>query len=112
MHRPWLRPVFLFVGGIAICIVLSAVSSFSSCSHERVTLTQGTNNFMRPVTGGDIQLFRELARAEAMDYGMVKTYVRLAHAEQAKIVVFAHGEMGYTPRRITCSREWHSEWTE
>ena len=51
-------------------------------------------NFMRPVTGGDIQLFREMARAEAMDYDMVKTYVRLAHADQAKIVAIAHGEMG------------------
>jgi len=51
-------------------------------------------NFMRPVTGGDAQLFRELARADAMDYDMVKTYVRLPHADQAKIVAFAHGAMG------------------
>src|SRR5262249_27777520 len=51
-------------------------------------------HFMRPTTGGDVQLRRELARAKALDYDMIKTYVRLAHADQAKIVAFAHGDMG------------------
>jgi Tol biopolymer transport system component len=51
-------------------------------------------NFMRPTTGGDEQLARELSRAEGLDYDMVKTYVRLAHEDQAKVVDFAHGEMG------------------
>jgi len=51
-------------------------------------------HFMRPTTGGDVQLLRELSRAKALDYDMIKTYVRLAHADQAKIVAFAHGDMG------------------
>ncbi|WP_394821504.1 amidohydrolase family protein [Pendulispora albinea] len=51
-------------------------------------------NFMRPVTGGDAQLARELARAQALDYDMVKTYVRLPHRDQAKIARFAHERLG------------------
>lgn len=51
-------------------------------------------NFMRPVTGGDRQLAVEMSRAHALDYDMVKTYVRLSHAEQAKSVRYAHEAMG------------------
>jgi amidohydrolase family protein/WD40 repeat protein len=51
-------------------------------------------NFMRPLTGGDAQLALELSLAKALDYDMVKTYVRLAHADQAKVVDFAHNQMG------------------
>ena len=51
-------------------------------------------NFMRPSTGGDAQLVRELGRAQAMGYDMIKTYVRLAHEDQIKIVAFAHDVMG------------------
>ncbi len=53
-------------------------------------------NFMRPTTGGDVQLAREIARARGMDYDMVKTYVRLKHADQAKIVAAAHAMGVYT----------------
>jgi Tol biopolymer transport system component len=51
-------------------------------------------NFMRPLTGGDEQLARELSLAKALDYDMVKTYVRLPHADQAKVIDFAHNQMG------------------
>ena len=51
-------------------------------------------NFMRPLTGGDEQLTRELSLAKALDYDMVKTYVRLPHDDQAKVVDFAHNQMG------------------
>lgn len=51
-------------------------------------------NFMRPVTGGDTQLQLELSRAKALDYDMLKTYVRLSHADQAKAIQFAHDQMG------------------
>lgn len=53
-------------------------------------------NFMRPTTGGDAQLAREISRAHAMDYDMVKTYVRLKHADQAKLVAAAHAMGVYT----------------
>ncbi len=46
-------------------------------------------NFMRPVTEpGQMEL--ELSRARALSYDMVKTYVRLSHAEQAKVARAAH----------------------
>lgn len=46
-------------------------------------------NFMRPVTEpGQMEL--ELARAEALSYDMVKTYVRLDHAAQARVARAAH----------------------
>lgn len=46
-------------------------------------------NFMRPVTEpGQMEL--ELARAEALDYDMMKTYVRLPHADQSKVIKAAH----------------------
>ncbi|WP_149194061.1 amidohydrolase family protein [Luteimonas suaedae] len=51
-------------------------------------------NFMRPVTGGDRQLARELQRADALDYDMLKTYVRLPHEDQALSAEFAHEQMG------------------
>ncbi|MEZ0471998.1 amidohydrolase family protein [Luteimonas salinilitoris] len=51
-------------------------------------------NFMRPVTGGDRQLARELQRADALDYDMLKTYVRLPHEDQALSAEFAHQQMG------------------
>lgn len=51
-------------------------------------------NFMRPTTGGDAQLELELSRAKALDYDNIKTYVRLSHADQAKVIRFAHDEMG------------------
>ncbi len=50
-------------------------------------------NFMRP-TVSDAGLDRELERAKALDYDMVKTYVRLPHAYQARAVQFAHDEIG------------------
>lgn len=50
-------------------------------------------NFMRPTTSLD-GLSRELERAQAMDYDMVKTYVRLPHAWQAIAIQFAHDEIG------------------
>ena len=50
-------------------------------------------NFMRPVSSED-QLDLENARAKALDYDMVKTYVRLPHAWQKKVVDFAHGQIG------------------
>ena len=50
-------------------------------------------NFMRP-TYSDAQLKLELARAQALDYDLVKTYVRLPHAMQKEVVEFAHQNMG------------------
>jgi Tol biopolymer transport system component len=46
-------------------------------------------NFMRPVTEPG-QMALELARAEALSYDMIKTYVRLRHADQAAVTVQAH----------------------
>lgn len=46
-------------------------------------------NFMRPVTEPG-QMALEMARAEALSYDMIKTYVRLPHAEQARVVRAAH----------------------
>lgn len=46
-------------------------------------------NFMRPVTEAG-QLKLELERAEALDYDLIKTYVRLAHDVQAALVGEAH----------------------
>lgn len=46
-------------------------------------------NFMRPVTEpGQMEL--ELSRANALSYDMVKTYVRLRHDEQKRVVDAAH----------------------
>jgi Tol biopolymer transport system component len=50
-------------------------------------------NFMRP-TMGDAQLNLELSRAQALDYDLLKTYVRLPHAMQEKAMKFAHEKMG------------------
>ncbi len=50
-------------------------------------------NFMRPVTTeGQLQL--EFARAKALDYDMVKTYVRLPHAWQKLAIENAHAALG------------------
>ena len=49
-------------------------------------------NFMRPIMS-DAQLDLELSRAQAMEYDLVKTYVRLPHAMQEKAVRVAH-QMG------------------
>jgi hypothetical protein len=46
-------------------------------------------NFMRPVTG-EHQLELELARAEALSYDMIKTYVRLSPERQQKVIAWAH----------------------
>jgi Tol biopolymer transport system component len=46
-------------------------------------------NFMRPVTEPG-QMALELSRADALSYDMVKTYVRLPHADQAKVARAAH----------------------
>jgi len=46
-------------------------------------------NLMRPVTEPG-QLDLELARAQALDYDLIKTYVRLPHADQAKVIAAAH----------------------
>jgi len=46
-------------------------------------------NFMRPVTEpGQMEL--ELARAEALSYDMIKTYVRLAPEHQQRVIEWAH----------------------
>jgi len=46
-------------------------------------------NFMRPVTEpGQMEL--ELARAEALEYDLIKTYVRLAPERQREVVTWAH----------------------
>ena len=50
-------------------------------------------NFMRPIMN-DAQLALELSRAKAMDYDLLKTYVRLPHELQRKAMQFAHGQMG------------------
>jgi Amidohydrolase family len=50
-------------------------------------------NFMRPVMS-EAQLELELSRAPALDYDLLKTYVRLPHAMQEKAMRFAHEQMG------------------
>jgi Tol biopolymer transport system component/imidazolonepropionase-like amidohydrolase len=50
-------------------------------------------NFMRP-TMSDGQLDLELSRAKALDYDLLKTYVRLPHEMQKKAMQFAHRAMG------------------
>jgi Tol biopolymer transport system component len=50
-------------------------------------------NFMRPTTS-DVQLERELSRARALDYDLLKTYVRLPHEMQKKAMQFAHDTLG------------------
>ncbi len=50
-------------------------------------------NFMRPTTS-DSQLDLELSRAKALDYDLLKTYVRLPHAMQEKAMRFAHDKIG------------------
>ena len=50
-------------------------------------------NFMRPTTS-EAQLQLELSRAKALDYSLLKTYVRLPHAMQKKAMEFAHQQMG------------------
>jgi Tol biopolymer transport system component len=46
-------------------------------------------NFMRPVVD-ERQLELELARAEALSYDMIKTYVRLSPKPQEKVIEWAH----------------------
>jgi hypothetical protein len=48
---------------------------------------------MRPVTT-EKQLDLSLSRAQALDYDMIKTYVRLPAAYQAIVAQFAHDQMG------------------
>jgi Tol biopolymer transport system component len=50
-------------------------------------------DFMRP-TLNEAQLALELSRAKALDYDLLKTYVRLPHEMQQKAVKFAHDQMG------------------
>jgi Tol biopolymer transport system component len=50
-------------------------------------------NFMRPTTS-DAQLALELSRAQALDYDLLKTYVRLPHDRQKEAMNFAHQKMG------------------
>ncbi len=50
-------------------------------------------NFMRPVTT-EQQLQLEFSRAKALDYAMVKTYVRLPHAWQKLAIENAHSALG------------------
>jgi Tol biopolymer transport system component len=50
-------------------------------------------NFMRP-TMSEAQLALELSRARALDYDLVKTYVRLPHEFQKVAMTFAHEKMG------------------
>src|SRR5690242_18042264 len=48
---------------------------------------------MRPETDAH-QLELSLSRARALDYDMIKTYVRLPAEYQAKVADFAHNQMG------------------
>jgi len=50
-------------------------------------------NFMRP-TYSEAQLQLELSRARALEYDLLKMYVRLPHALQQKATEFAHSQMG------------------
>jgi len=50
-------------------------------------------NTMRPTTS-EAQLELSLSRAQALDYDMIKTYVRLPATLQEKAVQFAHDKMG------------------
>jgi Tol biopolymer transport system component len=50
-------------------------------------------NFMRP-TMSEAQLALELSRAQALDYDLLKTYVRLPHEWQKEAMTFAHQKMG------------------
>jgi Tol biopolymer transport system component len=50
-------------------------------------------NFMRP-TMSEAQLKLELERAQALDYDLVKTYVRLPHEWQKEAMTFAHQKLG------------------
>ena len=50
-------------------------------------------NFMRPIMS-EAQLDLELSRAQALDYDLLKTYVRLPHVLQKKAMTFAHEKMG------------------
>ena len=50
-------------------------------------------NFMRP-TLSEGQLALELSRAQALDYDLLKTYVRLPHELQKIAMTFAHQKMG------------------
>jgi hypothetical protein len=50
-------------------------------------------DFMRP-TLNEAQLQLELSRAKALDYDILKTYVRLPHSMQQEAVKFAHAQMG------------------
>ena len=50
-------------------------------------------NFMRP-TMSEAQLDLEMSRAQALDYDLLKTYVRLPHAWQKKAMEFAHSKLG------------------
>ena len=52
-------------------------------------------NFMRPVTT-EQQLQLEFSRAKALDYDMVKTYVRLPHAWQKLAIEAAHAQGVFT----------------
>jgi Tol biopolymer transport system component len=57
-------------------------------------------NFMRPVTD-EAQLALELERAEALDYDLMKCYVRLRAAWQAQVIQWAHS------RRIHATSHYH-----
>jgi len=50
-------------------------------------------NFMRPIMT-EQQLQLEFSRAKALDYDMVKTYVRLSHAWQKLAIENAHSSLG------------------
>jgi Tol biopolymer transport system component len=50
-------------------------------------------NFMRPIMS-EQQLALELSRAQALDYDLVKTYVRFPHAMQQVAMKFAHEKLG------------------
>jgi Tol biopolymer transport system component len=57
-------------------------------------------NFMRP-TFDEHQLALELQRAEALDYDLMKSYVRLAPEWQQKVIAWAHD------RRIHATSHYH-----
>jgi len=60
-------------------------------------------NFMRPTMSEEGWIANSLAR-KALDYDLVKTYVRLPHAWPEKAVEFAHSNSASWSHRTTCFR--------
>lgn len=63
-------------------------------THVTGYLTDGNRIYYAMAEGitGEAHLDRALARAKALEYDFIKTYVRLPDALQARVIRFAHGE--------------------